>query len=60
MSRPHEWNFKAAVMQYFTALLLSLGMGLSVMTALLPGQAIGPALLWCVLFSLGFHLFFAI
>lgn len=47
MSRPHEWNFKAAVMQYFTALLLSLGMGLSVMTALLPGQAIGPALLWC-------------
>ena len=60
MSRPHERNLKAAVIQYITALLLAMGMGLSMLSALLPGQALWPALLWCAVFSLGFQFFFVI
>lgn len=57
MSRPREWNVKAAVMQYFTALLLSLGMSLTALGTLLPGQQLWPALLLCAGFTLVFHLF---
>ena len=52
MSRPREGGVKAAVMQFFTVLLLSLGLSLTVFKALLPQQALWPAALLCALFSL--------
>ena len=55
MSRPREENIKAAVMQCFTVLLLSLGLSLTTLKALLPLQALWPAALLCVLFSLAFE-----
>ena len=39
MSRPREWDWKTAVLGYFTPLLLSLGMSLTLLRALLPQQA---------------------
>ena len=55
MSRPREMNIKAAVMDFFTAFLLSLGMSLALLRSLLPQQAILPAVLLCAVFTLLFH-----
>lgn len=55
MSRPHENRVKAAVMQFFTMLLLSLGLSLTALKALLPLQALWPAAVLCLLFSIGFE-----
>ncbi|MBQ9265398.1 MAG: DUF4129 domain-containing protein [Clostridia bacterium] len=55
MSRPHEEQIKAAVMQFFTVLLLSMGLSLTALKALLPLQALWPAALLCVLISLVFE-----
>lgn len=52
MSRPHETSVKAAAMQLFTMLLLSLGLSLTALKALLPLQALWPAAVFCLLFSL--------
>ncbi|MBR1585330.1 MAG: hypothetical protein IJ662_07320, partial [Clostridia bacterium] len=55
MSRPREDQIKAAVIQFFTVLLLSLGLSLTALKALLPLQAIWPAAVMCFVFSLAFE-----
>ena len=60
MSRPREKNWKAAVMDYITAYLLSLGMSLPLLRSLLPQQALWPAALLCAVFALGFHALFSV
>ena len=58
MSRPRKLDWKAAVMGYCTALLLTLGMSLTMLRALLPQQAVWPAVALCAVFVLGFHVLF--
>ena len=58
MSRPREIDWKAAVMGYCAALLLSLGMGLTVFRAFEPQQALWPAALLCAGFTLLFQILF--
>ena len=55
MSHPQLNNWKAAVIQYLTSLLLSLGLSLSALKALLPGQALWPAAVLCAVFALAFQ-----
>ena len=60
MSRPHKTDWKAAVMGYFTPLLLSLGMSLTLLKALLPQQAVWPGVLLCAGFTLVFYALFSL
>ena len=60
MSRPLKNVLPAAVMGCCTALLLSLGMALPLLTALFPQQFPGPAILLCLVFSLGFYGLFSV
>ena len=55
MSRPREEMIKTAVTQFFTVLLLSLGLSLPALRALLPQQALWPAAALCAAFSLAFE-----
>ena len=60
MSRPHKMDWKAAVMEYCTAYLLSLGMSLPLLRAVLPQQALWPAALLCAVFTLVFFALFSL
>ena len=60
MSRPHEWDWKEAILGYFAPLLLSLGMSLTMLRALLPDQALWPAALLCAGFTLVFYALFSL
>jgi hypothetical protein len=60
MSRLREWDWKAAALGYFTPLLLSLGMSLTLLRALLPQQALWPAVLLCAGFTLVFYALFQV
>lgn len=55
MSRPREETVKTAVTQFFTVFLISLGLSLSALRALLPAQALWPAAALCAAFSLAFE-----
>ena len=58
MSRPHNFDMKAALLGYCTAFLLSLGMSLTLLRALLPQLALWPACLFCAGFTLVFCVLF--
>lgn len=58
MSRPRKEAVFAAVTQGITVLLLSLGLALPALKALLPAQALWPAAVWCAVLSLGFELLY--
>lgn len=60
MSRPRKTDWKAAVMEYCTAFLLTLGMSLTMLRALLPQQAVWPAVVLCAVFTLVFHALFSL
>ncbi len=60
MSRPHDWNWKAAAAGFLSPLLMSLGMSLSLLRALLPDQPVWPAALLCLGFTLLFHALFSL
>ena len=59
MSRLREWDWKASILGYFTPLLLSLGMSLTLLRALLPQEALWPAALLCAGFTLFFYVLFS-
>ena len=59
MSLPRKNSLGAFAMGYLTAYLLSLGMSLTLIRALMPTHALWPGLILCAVFSLAFHgLFF--
>ena len=60
MSRPREFDWKEAGAVYCAGLLLALGMGLTFYQALLPQQAIWPAVVLCAGFTLFFQALFSL
>ncbi len=60
MSRPHNGKLKAAVIGFTAALLLSLGLSLTVLRALLPLTALWPAALFCFAFTLAVYALLAV
>ena len=60
MSRPRKETVWAAVTQGLTMLLISLGMSLTALKALLPALALWPAAVWCAVLTLGFELLYLV
>lgn len=60
MSRLREKAWAQIAAQYLTLLLLSGGLTLTALSALLPGLSLWPALIGCALFSMVFYLLFSI
>ena len=60
MSLPRKNSLGAFAMGYLTAYLLSLGMSLTLIRALMPTHALWPGLILCAVFSLAFHGLFSV
>ena len=60
MSRLREKPWGDMALHALAAALLSMGLSLTALSALLPGQAVLPAVGWCALFSMAFYGLFSI